>query len=206
MSKSKLILYIAVWIIPCASVAYTILLRNDCFKRLNSNQPFELFGDMDNSIAPKNQSANLFFGSFGAEHFRPENSIPESGKQYSLQQNETDKLDSNMENPLPRSGEVYRYGKYLFTTHCVYCHNSNGDGQGAFITKVVPKTEDEEPFPGPPDIRTSAISQQSDARIFHILNAGQNLMYPVTYKFGSTECWAVIRYFRTLQGKEKYAE
>lgn len=205
MSKSKMLLYGVFWLIPVASLAYMILLRNNCFRYLNKNQPFELISDMDNSIVAKNQSDNLFFGKIGAEHFYPENSIPESGRLYSIPQNETEHPDIKGENPLPRSPIVYRYGKYLYSTHCVYCHNDNGDGEGPMITKVDLK-DDEEPFPGPPDIRTSAISQESDARLYHILNAGQNLMFPVKYKFGDVECWALIRYFRTLQGRETYVE
>ncbi len=208
MPLSKVLKYIAIlilWLIPAGLLAFTILLRADAFKTVNTNQPFEMISDMDNGKALKPQSANPFFANKGFETLRPKNSIPRSGKLYSIDQTDVDKSIENGENPLPQSALIYRYGKHLFNTNCVYCHNFNGDGQGAIITKMVLK-KDEEPFPGPPDIRTSASSKSPDSRLFHILSAGQNLMYPVGYKLTKTDRWAVIRYFRTLQGKEAYVK
>lgn len=197
-------MFIILWMIPLGGLVFSFLLRNDFLKQLNKNQPFELIPDMDNSPAQKSQSRNIFFPGKGAEAFYPENSISQSGKLYSIEQTEIERAGENGENPLPKTPLVYRYGKHLFETHCAYCHNSNGDGNGSIMTKIVLK-EDEEGFPGPPDIRTSAVSHEPDSRIFHILSAGQNLMFPVAYKLNTTDRWALVRYFRTLQGIEEYA-
>ena len=208
MQISKILKYIVIpilWLIPAGLLAFSILLRVDTFKDVNKNQPFEMISDMDNGKALKPQSSNPFFANKGAEALRPINSISRSGKLYSVEQNDIEGASINGENPLPKTALIYRYGKHLFETNCVYCHNSNGDGQGAIITKMVLK-KDEEPFPGPPDIRTSTVSKSPDSRLFHILSAGQNLMYPVGYKLTKTDRWAVIRYFRTLQGVETYVK
>ena len=208
MQLNKILKYIAIsvlWLIPAGLLAFTILLRSDVFKQVNKNQPFEMIADMDNGKALKPQSGSPFFANKGTEALRPVNSIPRSGKLYSIAQTDVELSVENGENPLPKSALVYRYGKHLFNTNCVYCHNTNGDGRGAIITKMVLK-KDEEPFPGPPDIRTSASSKSPDSRLFHILSAGQNLMYPVGYKLTKTDRWAVIRYFRTLQGIETYVK
>ncbi len=193
------------WLIPTGLLVFTILLRADVFKSVNQSQPFELISDMDNGLNLKPQSRNIFAANKGWESLRPENSVPISGDIYRIEQNDIESSVKNGDNPLPNSELVLKYGKYLYETHCVYCHNHNADGMGAIVTKVVLK-KDEDPFPNPPDIRNKGEDVLPDSRIFHILSAGQNLMYPVSHKLNNNDKWAIIKYLRTLQNRERNAK
>ncbi len=197
----KISLTFIVWLIPIGMLFFVILLKADYLKSVNKNQPFELINDMDNGINLRPQSKNLFFEHKGTESLRPKNSVPISGKLYGIEQNNIDSSAINGDNPLPDSKIIQQYGKYLYETHCIYCHNFNADGNGPILTKVELK-EDEEPFPTPPDIRNKGKDILPDSRIFHILSAGQNLMFPVNYKLTDNDKWSVIKYLRILQNKK----
>jgi hypothetical protein len=198
---SKL-LFIALWAIPIFLFTYSVAVKAGVFPSLSKNQPMELIADMDNGLALKPQSENKFFKNRGAESFRPKGAVPFSGKAYSLESIDVEASAVNGENPLPRTDFVYARGENLYSTHCVYCHNTDGSGEGAIMTKIILK-KDEEPFPGPPDLRTAPSAKLPDYRVFHILSAGQNLMYSVAYKLSVPDRWALVRYLRILQGLER---
>jgi mono/diheme cytochrome c family protein len=48
-------------------------------------------------------------------------------------------------------------------------------------------------------------TQLSNARIFHIISVGQNLMPGYADKIDAIDRWAIIRYLRKLQGVEGIA-
>jgi hypothetical protein len=66
------------------------------------------------------------------------------------------------------------------------------------ITDVVLE-EDEEGFPGPPDLTEKRTRELSDARIYHILSAGQNLMFAYNDRLNPEKRWVLVNYIRKLQ-------
>ncbi len=96
---------------------------------------------------------------------------------------------------------VLERGRMLFGRFCVPCHNTDGKGNGPIITDVV-LAEDEEGFPPPKDLTSENTRKLTDGRLFHILSAGQNLMFSFHDKMNDFDKWCVISYIRKLQSKK----
>lgn len=131
----------------------------------------------------------------------PPNSVAVNHSIYRFNQYQYDSATSRYSNPLPDNDElVLARGKNRFEVFCVPCHNDDGKGMGLMITK--PKLKpDEEGFPQPADLTSERTKGLSDSRIYHILSAGQNLMFPVNEKLNNIDKWCVVKYIRFLQGK-----
>ncbi len=104
-------------------------------------------------------------------------------------------------NPISKTSFVLQRGKALYQRYCVPCHNFNGKGNGPIITQVV-LNEDEEGFPPPKDLTSEATKKMTDGRIFHILSAGQNLMFSFHDKLNELDKWLIIHYLRELQNEK----
>ena len=96
---------------------------------------------------------------------------------------------AELKNPLPRSPEVLARGGKIYMTYCVVCHGETGDGQGY----IVPK------FPMPPSLYSDKVRAWNDARIFHVITRGQNLMPSYASQILPEDRWASIHYVRALQ-------
>ncbi|MFN3781789.1 MAG: c-type cytochrome, partial [Candidatus Kapaibacteriota bacterium] len=105
-------------------------------------------------------------------------------------------------NPLPSDNfYVLERGRLLYSRFCIPCHNTDGRGNGPIIAAVV-LTEDEEGFPQPKDLTSEHTRKLTDGRLFHILSAGQNLMFSFHDKMNDFDKWCVISYIRKLQLKK----
>lgn len=92
-------------------------------------------------------------------------------------------------NPLPRTTEVLGRGQRVYMTTCVVCHGEKGDGQG-YIVPV---------FPQPPSLLSEKVRNWPDARIFHVVTRGQNLMPSYASQILPEDRWAAIHYVRALE-------
>ncbi|MCX7909692.1 MAG: cytochrome c [Ignavibacteria bacterium] len=102
------------------------------------------------------------------------------------------------QNPLKKTELTILRGKVLYNRFCVPCHNVDGKGNGPIVTQVTLK-EDEEGFPSPKDLTSENTRNKSDGRLFHILSAGQNLMFSFNDKLSETDKWCIVHYIRILQ-------
>jgi hypothetical protein len=203
MKILKYIIWFFIWSIPIVMFGYVLLIRSNLFSSVNKNQPFELISDMDNTISLKQQSENILSKKKVYESLKPDKSISYTHPEYKYESIDIEKSVSNGDNPLPMTKEVFNRGKHLFNTHCVYCHNNNGKGEGIIVSAVKLKAG-EEPFPGPPDLTRQQAIDYPDSRMFHVLSAGQNLMFPVAYKLDTIDRHCLVKYLRILQGVIKY--
>lgn len=92
-------------------------------------------------------------------------------------------------NPLEFNKENLMMGKNAYNTFCIVCHGPKGKGNGT----VVPK------FPMPPSLHSDKVKTWPDARIFHVITKGQNLMSSYATQVRPEERWAIIYYIRALQ-------
>ncbi len=203
MKIVKYIKWVFLWSIPIVMLSYVLLVQNNYFKFFNKNQPFELISDMDNTISLKQQSENILSKKKIYESMKPDKSVSYTHPQYKYESIDIEKSVNNGDNPLQATKEVFLRGKHLYETHCIYCHNTNGKGEGIIVNGVQLKAG-EEPFPGPPDLTRRQAVEYLDSRIFHILSAGQNLMFPVAYKLDTIDRHCLVKYLRILQGVIKY--
>ncbi len=181
-----------------------IMLQTGVIKFYRAFQPFEIIADMDNQIKPSPQKESSFFADSSSFRSAIENTVPKFGSKYHLTDLEYEEAEFENKNPLEPTERVLARGKNRFETFCVPCHNYDGKGNGVIITKVKLK-EGEEGFPAPANLTREFTRTISDARIFHILSAGQNLMFPVNYKLSETDRWALVHYIRKLQ-KDSYIQ
>lgn len=162
------------------------------------SMPMYIINDMDRSLSPKNQSLNEFFEDSLNIRIVPKNSIPLNAEYYLYEAIEYRIAENKLALMTKQSKYSFLYAQHLFNVHCSYCHNIDGKGNGAIITKIT-LLEDEEGYPNPPDLTDTATVNKSDERLFHILSAGQNLMMPVNHKLSDKERWALVEYLRFLQ-------
>lgn len=175
-----------------------IILQSGVIKIYRELQPFEIIADMDNQIKPLPQKESSFFPDSASFRNPIENTIPKFGSKYHLIDLEYEEAEVINKNPLEPTERVLARGKNRFETFCVPCHNHDGKGKGVIITKVQLK-EGEEGFPTPANLTREFTRSISDERIYHILSAGQNLMFPVNYKLNKIDRWALVHYIRKLQ-------
>jgi hypothetical protein len=189
------------WILMFLSVillVVVIILQLGVIKIYREFQPFEIIADMDNQIKTLPQKESSFFPDSSSFRNPIDNTIPKYGSKYHLTDLEYEEAEVQNNNPLEPTEKVIARGKNRFETFCVPCHNHDGKGKGVIITNVKLK-EGEEGFPAPANLTRDFTRSISDARIFHILSAGQNLMFPVNYKLNETDRWALVHYIRKLQ-------
>lgn len=151
---------------------------------------------LQNKYTP--QKASTFFEDSAGFRTLPEHSIPANRIHYRFKAVEYDSAIARYKNPLPDDDYVIARGKNRFEIFCVPCHGTDGKGEGLIVTKPELE-EDEEGFPLPSDLTSEYAKNLPDARVFHILSAGQNLMFPVNFKMNEIDRWAVIKYIRKLQ-------
>lgn len=101
-------------------------------------------------------------------------------------------------NPVPLNKFTLKRGEIIFERYCIICHGQNGKGKGEIVTKVILEAG-EEGFPPPKDLTSKSARNLTDGRLFHILSAGQNLMFPFHDRLNSFDKWCVIHYIRKIQ-------
>ena len=156
--------------------------------------------DMEEQVKVSPQEISTFFSDSASMRPAPPHSVPVGKQKYRFEQAEYDSAKSFV-NPLPKNEFVLARGRNRFEIFCFPCHNVDGKGNGLIVTKPI-LSEDEEGFPPPADLTSERTKSLSDGRLYHILSAGQNLMFSVDFKMNETDKWAIIYYIRQLQNKK----
>jgi len=118
-----------------------------------------------------------------------EGTVPRDLTPYRFAQADTTQAMAALVNPLPRTAEVIGRGQRVYMNTCVVCHGPRGDGQG-YIEPL---------YPQPPLLFSDKVRNWPDARIFHIITRGQNLMPSYASQILPEDRWAVVHYVRALQ-------
>jgi mono/diheme cytochrome c family protein len=197
MKISKIIFWF-VFFIPILLLIAIILFKNDILILYRNQSAIVVISDMDYQKKLKPQSSNPYFKDNSTIRIPPTNSLPRNIHLYKYDQTEFTQAENNLKNPLVPTEFVLRRGKNRFENFCIYCHGEKGKGDGPIINKVVLK-EGEEGFPQPADLTSETTKLKSEPRLFHILSAGQNLMFPVKDRVSEVDRWAIVHYIRKLQ-------
>lgn len=164
------------------------------------NFQMQIIQDMDNQKKLSND--NLYkFQHLNVSAFPLKGSFAKNSLYYPFEPPEYGEPEKVYTNPLPRTKFVVERGKTLFRRFCIPCHNEDGKGNGPIVSQVILK-EDEEGFPPPKDLTSESTRKLTDGRLFHILSAGQNLMFPFHDKLSDFDKWALIVYLRELQNEK----
>jgi mono/diheme cytochrome c family protein len=189
---------IIIYLFPFVLFGLVLMLRNGLISYIRVAQPFEIIADMDHQKKLYPQRGSDFFPDSASVRTPPENSVATNVVNYPFSQIEFDSAETKYTNPLPENDFVMQRGKNRFEVFCIPCHGRDGKGRGLIVTKPIMKSG-EEGFPSPADLTSDRTRGLSDARLFHILSAGQNLMFPVNFKLNPADRWAVIKYIRGIQ-------
>lgn len=198
MNLIKKILFLVLLFIPIILLFYYFTLKLNIIKTDSKIQPLEAIADMDHQKRLLPQSISAFFPDSSAFRYPVARTLPRFGLEYEFEMIEYAKAESTYANPVKINDFVLQRGKNRFEALCVPCHNNDGRGKGLIITKVQLK-EGEEGFPEPANLTSQNTLNLSDARLFHILSAGQNLMFPIAGRVSEIDRWCLVHYIRYLQ-------
>jgi mono/diheme cytochrome c family protein len=158
----------------------------------SEQRPVEFLDDMDHQFKAIPQQQSTFFSDRRTQRDPVEGTIARGDQPYALTQGDIDLAETQNVNPgLPDDPIVLARGQNRFNVYCSPCHNYNGKSGTAVTTRGQ--------WAGIPELTRPETAALSDARIFHIISAGQNLMPSYADKISATDRWAVIKYLRTLQ-------
>jgi mono/diheme cytochrome c family protein len=100
-------------------------------------------------------------------------------------------------NPLPRSAEVLKLGKKVFTNHCAVCHGALGDGTPTLTQAYGAK---------PANLIAKNIAEVPDGKIYHAIAAGKSAMPSYAADISEDERWAAAHYVRVLERSQNATE
>jgi mono/diheme cytochrome c family protein len=195
----KKIIYILITLILLTGLALSSLWYFGYITVFRSVKPREVVMDMDYEQKLNPQAENTFFKDSLSIRLPADTIYSRFARKYKYESVDFEKAEKEFSNPIKMSDFVLKRGKNTFEAYCFYCHGLKGKGDGPIITEV-PKRPNQEPFPGPPDLTRKETKAKSDARLYHILSSGQNLMFPVADKLSEEDRWILVLYIRHLQG------
>jgi len=178
-------------------IVFFIMWAGNDFQALRSGQPpFQLRYDMQYQAKYMAQEPSLFFADRKAMRDYIPGTMPRDGYVYEYKSPE--EADANLKNPYAGDMSVFERGKNRFEAFCAPCHSSNGQDTTEVVKKGMQK---------PPNLAAAQAKNYSDARLFHIISAGQNVMPGYADKLTPDDRWKIVNYVRELQKQPlKYAE
>lgn len=185
--KTAILIFLAGFIVLVLSGNYTWF---------SKTTPIMVINDMDDQFKVKPQVSSSFFNDRRSGRNPVEHTISRNGSAYPLDKPDFDKADSLVgSNPLDITTTstreyVLSRGKNRFEAFCTPCHNYDGQGNGSVVARG---------FQNPPNLRDEVTKAKSDAHLYHIISAGQNIMNGYGDKIQSNDRWAVVAYIREMQ-------
>lgn len=183
--------YIPLGFLGVAFAVFWILVLSGRKTWFSEHPPLQVIPDMDNQFRVDPQEASRFFADRRSIRTPPENTVPRNGRGYPFAQADFAQAEQSFaQAPFPSSDDVITYGRNRYSAFCAPCHGEGGRGDGVVVQRG---------FVQPPDLTRPEARAYSDARLFHIISAGQNVMPSYAGKLTEAERWAVVYYIRQLQ-------
>lgn len=190
----KLPLKITLAVVAVLLATFTIGVLSGKIMWFSEEPPLMVIPDMDDQFHLKPQGEARFFADNRAQRDPVEGTLPRVGREYPFAMGDVDSAEYYFAsgNPLPRTEFVLARGQNRFNTYCSPCHNYTGTGDGlvqkrGFGNEVTMNLVREE------------ARAYSDAKIFHIISAGQNIMPAYAERISEVDRWAIVHYVRWLQ-------
>jgi mono/diheme cytochrome c family protein len=177
----------------------------------STNPPVEIQPNLDHQFKAIPQSPNTFFADGKSLREPVEGTVARGTQVYTLGAGDIDAAETQNVEPanLPKDSEfLLSRGQNRFNTFCSPCHGFNGYSPKSKISlrgwAGIPALALSDSAKQGGEAEPNA-TQLSNARIFHIISVGQNLMPGYADKIDAIDRWAIIRYLRKLQGVEGIA-
>jgi mono/diheme cytochrome c family protein len=179
-------------IVLLAVVSCTAIVLSGNRTWFSETPPVEVLPNMDLQFKDIPQSGNTFFSDRKSYRDPVEGTVARGASTYTLGQGDIEAAETNNVDPnLPKSDFVLSRGQNRFNVFCSPCHNYDAKGN----SRVAVRGE----WAGIPDLTRPETSALSNARVFHIISAGQNLMPSYADKLSPTDRWTIVYYLRSLQ-------
>lgn len=154
--------------------------------------PVEFLNNMDHNFKAITQSGNTYFADGASQRPPVEGTVARGVPVYALTMGETEAAETqNVDPEMEQSEFLMARGQNRYNVFCSPCHNYDAQGNSLVATRGE--------WAGIPDLTRSETAALSNARIFHIISAGQNLMPSYADKVAPVDRWAIVYYLRSLQ-------
>jgi mono/diheme cytochrome c family protein len=97
-----------------------------------------------------------------------------------------------LKNPVAGQESAAIAGKKIFSSYCVACHGTGGEGNGPAATGL---------NPSPANLTLPRVQNQSDGAIFWKISTGRNGMAPYKESLSARQRWALVDFIRSLVNK-----
>ncbi len=185
---------IPIWLLVIIGIAgaFTILVLAGRITWFSTEPPLEFNPNMDHNFKAIPQSANTFFSNRSSLREPIPGTVARNVEVYPLSAGDIEEAETLNQDPgLDKNTFVLARGQNQFNVFCSPCHNFDGRSEGEIVKRGL--------WPGIPDLTREQTQLLSNARIFHIISAGQNLMPSYADKISPIDRWAIVYYLRTLQ-------
>jgi mono/diheme cytochrome c family protein len=166
--------------------------------RDRNNPGWDYFPDMFYSAAYKSFTRNPNFKDGMTMRTPAEGTVPRDFTpfEYTLDPESRIKAGIELVNPVKASPEAISSGKKVYTTFCIGCHGTGGDGDGHLYTsKLYPLK--------PRSLVSGNAFNLKDGEIYHSITLGFGSMGAHGGQIRPEERWKLILYIRTLQDDAK---
>ncbi len=171
-------------------VVILVMWAGNGFQSLRSESPpIQVRHDMYYQSKSMAQEGNSFFADGKAMRDHVPGTLPRNGTVYAFTTPEEAEA-AIAGNPLAVREDVLARGKNRFNTFCSPCHAQNGQDTTEVVRRGLQK---------PPNLAAANARGYSDARLFHVISAGQNIMPGYADKLPEQDRWAIVHYVRELQ-------
>lgn len=159
------------------------------FRPLRSKEPpIQVRRDMYYQSKYMAQEPSTFFADGKVMRGHVPGTVPRNGTIYPYTTPE--EAEAALHNPLASTPEVLARGKNRFNTFCAPCHSPSGQDTTEVVRRGMPK---------PPNLAGTNAKGYTDAHIFHVISAGQNIMPSYADKIPEEDRWAIVNHVRELQ-------
>lgn len=150
--------------------------------------PLQVIPNMDHDSKVRPQSGSTVFSDMRSERPVVAHTVPTTGLGYTIE--DVAEAEESLVNPLQPTPEILARGENRYGVMCMACHGESGAGDGTIGARSATMK--------PPNLMANSTGY-SDARLFHIISKGQNIMPGYADKLNESDRWAVVHYVRQLQ-------
>ncbi|MFA6233104.1 MAG: c-type cytochrome [Bacteroidota bacterium] len=188
MKNKRPLLYTLAAAAVIVVVLFVLWAGND-FQALRSTEPpLQIRYDMQYQTKVGAQQTSTFFADRKSMRDHVPGTVPRNGSIYPY--TTFQEAEAELSNPFAGNRSVLARGKNRFNAFCSPCHSVTGQDSTEVVRKGLQK---------PPNLAGANAKSYTDAHIFHVISAGQNIMPGYADKLKPDDRWAIVNYVRELQ-------
>jgi hypothetical protein len=192
---------IPIWLLVLvgAVAILTILLLAGRITWFSTEPPVQFLPNMDLNFKSIPQSGNSFFANRSSLREPIPGTVARDVTVYPLMQGDVDSAETVNVDPMMEKTEfLMARGQNRFNVYCSPCHYYDATSQSEMVKRGR--------WAGIPNLTRPETQALSNARIYHIISSGQNLMPSYADKIAPVDRWAIVYYLRTLQERATAGE